>query len=97
MTRLSHFWGAFLKSTRSSGDAASLSSEENQAHLKVPDEKPALAIESLGFTFTAPRGILPHLSKPIKYCDGRCIIPGHVDITALGVRQTSGKESSTVV
>ena len=75
-----------LKSTRSSGDAEYLPSEKNQAHLKVPDKTPALAIEGLSFTPTAPRDLLPHSSKPVKYYDERCIIPGHVDITALGVR-----------
>lgn len=52
----------------------------------MPEEKPALVIEGLGFTSTVPRDILPHLSKPVKYYDGKCIIPGHVDITAPGVR-----------
>lgn len=84
--RLSHFWDTFPKSTRCSGDAEYLPSEKNQAHLKVPDKKPALAIEGLGFTSTAPRDVLPHLSKPVKYYDRRCIIPGHVGITAPGVR-----------
>lgn len=34
----------FSKRTTSSGDAKYLPSENNQAHLKVPDKKPALAI-----------------------------------------------------
>lgn len=70
MTWLSHLCGTF-KSTRFSGDAEYLPSEKNQAHLKMPDKKPALGIDGLVFTSTAPRDVLPHLSKPVKYYDGR--------------------------
>lgn len=78
MTWLSHFWGTFKNSTRTSRDAKYLSSEKNQAHLKVPDKKLALAIEGLGLTSTALRDILPNLSKPVKHYDERCTIPPFV-------------------
>lgn len=42
ITWLPHFGGAFKTSIRYSGDAEYLPSEENQAHLKVPDNQPAL-------------------------------------------------------
>lgn len=42
MTWLPHFWGPFKISMRYSGDAEYLPSEKNQAHLKVPDNQPAL-------------------------------------------------------
>lgn len=42
MMWLPHFWGAFKTNIRHSGDAEYLLSEENQAHLKVPDNQPVL-------------------------------------------------------
>lgn len=67
MTRLTQFWETFLAGIRSSGAAGYSPLEKNQAYLKVPDQKPVLEIEGLGFASAVPRDVLPHLSKPVKY------------------------------
>lgn len=85
MTWLPDFWGAFKKSIRYSGDADYLPLEKNQTHLKVPDNQPALEFH---FYCAKRHCVSPQQASKIPYknYDGRCLTPGHMDITALGVK-----------